>query len=79
MPSSDRYLERLEALESRMDDCGRSAEDRAIDKEIRDAFRAWKLAGRAVRWVVAGLATAAAAVTAWRVLIGEIKRWLIGD
>lgn len=76
-PKLDDVVEKLEQRVKQDASYFTEAEYEALHK-IVEAYRAWSVLGRGVRWVVFGLAALAAAMTAGETIVEKLKAWFTG-
>lgn len=53
-----------------------SAEEAEMMRQIMEAYRMWRVLGRATKLLVVVLATMSAGVVAWEHLVASLKKWL---
>lgn len=53
-----------------------SAEEAEMMRQIMEAYRTWRVLGRATKWFVLTLATMSAGIVAWEHLVTSLKKWL---
>jgi hypothetical protein len=71
-------LDTLEKLERRaQDDPEFSAADIKVVHEMITTYRGWQATGKAFKFIVWALAAVAGAVTAYNIIVGGIKQWLL--
>lgn len=72
----DRILAKV--MEKVKNDPAFSDADLAALKEVLSAWNGWKSFGRLSKWIVYVLAAVAGAMTAWNVVIEQVRKWLTG-